>query len=152
MFAQGREKGIEPQLSDQSKKLAAASTSNWIRRNTEFFYAFQLAKVLARVNKKSFTLEAPAIEGVAPESVVSYLRESTQCWLYGLHGACIALCRACLEEALRYKLPPPSSVSRANRLEDLIDQAVKDRVLDTCLSKMAHDIRKLGNRVLHGEP
>ena len=100
LMAESRESGIRPGQAHLSKMVTQQST-DWGYRNTEFHYGFELVKVLARLNKKTFNLEAPPITGVAPASVVSYLCESTRCWLYGFHGASVALSRACLEEALK---------------------------------------------------
>jgi hypothetical protein len=106
--------------------------------------------VLARLNKKTFKLEAPAIAGLAPLSVVSYLKEGTRCWLYGFHGACISLCRACLEESLKVATPAP--ILNPSPLDLLIDEARQKQVLDDCLAAMAHSIRKKANKFLHGHP
>jgi hypothetical protein len=104
LMAKARESGIKPSHAELSKMVTQQST-DWRNRNTEFHYAFELTKVLARLNKKTFNLEAPPITGLAPASVVTYLGESTRCWLYGFHGASVALGRACLEEALKARLP-----------------------------------------------
>jgi hypothetical protein len=119
-------------------------------RNTEFHYAFELVKVLARVNKKAFNLVAPPISGVAPPSVVAYLRESTRCWLYGFHGASVALGRACLEESLKARLPVRET-AKGTTLEILIEAAERRRILDDCMAKVAHTVRKSANDFLHGE-
>ena|ERR1700733_4120143 len=92
LLAKARESGITPEHAHLSKTVTQQST-DWTHRNTEFHYAFELVKVLARLNKKTFNLEAPPITGAAPASVVSYLSESTRCWLYGFHGASVALTR-----------------------------------------------------------
>lgn len=124
-------------------------TTEWGRRNTEFHYAFELIKVLARLNKKTFNLVAPPISGIAPESVVSYLRASTRCWLYGFHGASVALSRACLEETLKVRLP--STQTGADSLEVLIETARRVGVLDDYAVQLAHTIRRTGNKFLHGK-
>jgi hypothetical protein len=143
LLAQCRESGIPPAHAPLSKMFTQQSTDSG-HRNTEFHYAFELAKVLARVNKKTFDLEAPPISGVAPASVVAYLRESTRCWLYGFHGASVALSRACLEDSLKARL------LMSGELESLIDAADRRGLLDDCAVKMADAIRKVGNRFLHG--
>ena len=144
LLAQCREGGIAPKHAPLSKMFTQQPT-DWGHRNTEFHYAFELAKVLARVNKKTFVLEAPPISGVAPPSVLSYLRESTRCWLYGFHGASVALSRSCLEDGLKALL------QMDEELESLIDAAERRGLLDDCMVKMAHRVRKAGNRFLHGQ-
>ncbi len=143
VFAQGRESGVPPEYADLSKMVTQQST-DWGHRNTEFHYAFELIRVLARLNNKTFKLEAPPITGVAPESVVSYLRESTRCWLYGFHGASVALSRACLEDALKARM------HRDECLESLIAVAKRSGLLDGCMEDFAHKVRKAANKFLHG--
>lgn len=143
-MAESRESGIDPTHADLSKMVTEQST-DWGRRNTEFHYAFELVKTLARLNKKTFSLDAPPIRGIAPASVVSYLREGTRCWLFGFHGASVALSRACLEEALKARL------SEADTLEALIEAARRDRILDDCMAQVAHTVRKNANNFLHGQ-
>jgi len=149
IMAQCRESGIPPAHAHLSKIVTQQST-DWSRRNTEFHYAFELVKVLARLNKKTFNLDAPPITGLAPASVVSYLRESTRCWLYGFHGASVALSRACLEDALKARLPAGSRVASSPQLEPLIDAARRCGLLDDCMVEVAHTVRKAANRFLHG--
>lgn len=144
LVAQMRESGASPAHAPMSKMFTQQST-DWGHRNTEFHYAFELVKVLARVNKKTFDLEAPPIVGTAPSSVVSYLRESTKCWLYGFHGASVGLSRACVEEGLRTRL------GMSGDLEPLINAAARRGVLDDCMANMAHMVRKAGNKFLHGK-
>jgi hypothetical protein len=148
VMAQGRESGIPPQLAEFSRTVTRESTE-WGRRNTEFHYAFEVVKVLARLNKKTFNLEAPPISGVAPASVVSYLKESTRCWLYGFHGASVALSRACLEDALKARVA--ANGSSPTSLEFLIEAAKRRGLLDDCMVEVAHTIRKAGNKFLHGQ-
>lgn len=144
IFAQAREGGIEPRHKDLSKQVSSQRT-DWSERNTEFYHAFDLLKVLARINKKTFYLEAPPVKDSAPTSVLSYLQESTRCWLYGFYGASVALSRACLEDSLRKVISPP-----VDSLESLINAAGRTGRLDGCMIQVAHSIRKTGNKFLHG--
>jgi hypothetical protein len=146
---QAREDGIEPQYEDLSKQVSS-DISEWGERNTEFHYSFELIKILGRLNKKTFKLVAPPIAGIAPESVRSYLRESTRCWMYGFHGASIALSRACLEESLKCALYPGAS-NDAPELNELISEASQKRRLDGCLIDTARIIQRAGNKFLHGK-
>ena len=147
LVAQARESGIPPGHAHIPKMVTQSITDSG-RRNTEFHYAFELIRVLGRLNKKTFNLEAPPISGVAPDSVVSYLRESTRCWLYGFHGASVALSRACLEDALKVRLP---RASHQQELVHLISAAKHYGVLDDCMVELAHSLRKAGNKFLHGK-
>jgi hypothetical protein len=103
-------------------------------------------KVLARLAKKTFCLEAPPIIGVATVTVFAYLRESTRCWLYGFYGASVALSRACLEDMLKERTQLDDI-----GLENLIEEATQLGVLDGCMTQMAHSVRKTANKFLHGD-
>lgn len=140
-----RETGITQSAADGARKVDQG-VNEWGRRNTEFHYAFQLIKVLARLNKKTFSLQAPPIRGTAPDSVFSYLGECTRCWLYGFHGACVALSRACLEDAVRARLPLSQG---PETLEDSINKAWECGLLDDGFRKLAHEVRRIGNKFLH---
>jgi hypothetical protein len=142
-LAQSREGGISPTHAPLSK-MFTQQAPDWGHRNTEFHYAFELTNVLARVNKKTFNLEAPPIAGLAPPSVVAYLRESTRCWLYGFHGASVALSRACLEDSLKARLRMRSG------LKSLIDAAERSGALDDCMASTARAIKDVGDKFLHG--
>jgi hypothetical protein len=129
--------------------MVTQQSTDWGRRNTEFHYAFELIKVLTRLNQETFHLEAPPITGLAPAGVVSYLRESTRCWLYGFHGASVALSRACLEDALKARLPAGDRTT--SELKTLIDVANRRQLLDDCMAEVAHTVRKAANKFLHGQ-
>lgn len=146
LLAKARESGVTPEHA-QLSKMATQQSTDWGRRNTEFHYAFELVTVLARLNKKTFALEAPPITGIAPASVVSYLSESTRCWLYGFHGASVALSRACIEEALKARLGEGYSPT----LEFLIDAAKQCQLLDDCMGDVADRVRMTANKFLHGK-
>lgn len=146
VMAVAREKGIEPEYETLSKEANLQITDGG-RRNTEIHYAFELIKVLARLNKKTFKLEAPPIVGMAPRSVLAYLSEATRCWLYGFYGASVAMSRACLEASLKSALP---SLGLAD-LSTLIQRADTSGKLDGCMKNVAHSIRRTGNKFLHGD-
>lgn len=147
-MAQARESGIEP-AHEQFGQLVTREATESGRRNTEFHYAFEPVKVLARLNKKTFNLVAPPIKGRAPESVAAYLKEGTRLWLYGFHGASVALSRACLEEILKIQLGP--RLKGPAGLESLMEMASKFGILDDPLVVLAHIVRQTGNRFLHGK-
>jgi hypothetical protein len=70
VFARARESGIEPKHVPLADLVKRELTING-ERNTEIHYAFELLKVLGRLNKKVFKLEPPPILGIAPSSVIS---------------------------------------------------------------------------------
>jgi hypothetical protein len=134
----------------------------WAELNTEFHYAVELVKVLKRLRDLTFDFSPPGIHGHAPEEAVFYLREATRCFLYGLFEASVALCRACLEEALDARLhasaqgiealmrePKQIDGKKRGKLEVLIGAGTAAKILDCPLKDSASRIQKLGNTVMH---
>ena len=160
-FAKAREEGVEPQFEGLSNKVTL-SANEQAYTNTELHYALELVKVLGRFRKWTFIFSAPPILGKVPEKLIWYLGEATRCFLYGLHRACIALCRACLEEALSVKVKGTKEGMAAlseyrhahpkRELECLIAVAHNMGYLeDDFWLKEAHKIRMRGNDILHRE-
>jgi hypothetical protein len=98
---------------------------------------------------------------VAPEQTRNYLAEATRCYLLRLNRACIAMCRACLEDNLKAVLTEKMKdelreVVQENKREcrsggemfALIEVCVRHGVL-LGHERDAHYVRDAGNRVLH---
>lgn len=128
--------------------------------NTELHYAFGMVETLRSIRQKALLLDPPPVRGLAPEEATWYLREATRCYLLGLHGACIALCRVCLEVCLKVRIPP-SELARERRrkkpdgkgkgeLEALIDAALRLGCVDDARAFCAHEVRNRGNDIMHG--
>src|SRR5437879_1076020 len=83
-----------------------------------------------------------------------YLREATQCYLYGFFQASTALFRTALETGLRdfcaRKLGSEPGVTVI--LDDLVTRAVRFHLLSQESGAMASRVRKIANRVVHDEP
>ena len=161
-FAKAREEGVEPQFDGLSKKVTL-NANEQAYTNTELHYAHELVNVLGRIRKKTFILSAPPIVGKVPEKLIWYLGEATRCFLYGLHRACIALCRACLEQALSVKVKGTKEGAVAlieyrqthpkeGGLECLIAVSNNLGYLgDDIWINQADNIRERGNTILHRE-
>jgi hypothetical protein len=122
--------------------------------------------MLKRLRDVTFNFSAPGIHGRSPEEVVFYLREATRCFLYGLFEASVALCRACLEEALKAKLhatgqgiaalmkePKKTDTGKARgELDRLISAAASVQILDGAFTLSARHIQNHGNTVMHHRP
>lgn len=63
----------------------------------------------------------------------------------------MALSRACLEEALKARLPAYDKPKYSPALEALIDTARQHRLLDDCMVNVADTVRKTANKFLHGQ-
>ena len=143
-FATARERGVEPEHEGLAKKAKGLANENG-KMNTDFHYAYELVEILERISNKTFVFDAPPIVGRAEPQTLDLLQEATRCYLFGLHRACVAICRTVLEDSLEQRVPR----GKAGNLERLIDAAVCAGVLPTELSDEAHNIRKQANAVLH---
>ena len=154
IFARARERGVEPENEEEYEK-AKRLANEYGKMNTEFHYAYELVDILERISKKTFVFDAPAIVGRAAPQTLELLQEATRCYLFGLHRACVAVCRTALEDSLKQRVPLSSLMEEAmqggeaGELERLINAAVRARVLPPDLTHIAHDVRKRANDVLH---
>jgi hypothetical protein len=127
--------------------------------NTEIHYAFELLEILAGIRRNTFVFTTLPITGVAPPAVVATLRGATRAYLFNQPRSCISLCRALVEAALGSRIGRKEIADERRRtrrpdkgtLECLIDIAAAGSrpLLSAESASRAHDIRKLGNDVLH---
>jgi hypothetical protein len=165
VLAKAREEGTQQEHVDLIEK-ATVTRTGWAELKTEFHYARELVKVLKRLREVTFDFSPPGILGRATEEVVFYLRQATRCFMYGLYESSVALCRACLEEALKakpyasgqgiealMKEPKKTEGGRTRgELERLISAAAGVMILDGPSKMLAHRIRDHGNTVMHDRP
>lgn len=154
VFAVARERGVESKHQDLSEKVKRLANENG-RMNTDFYYAYELVGILKRIRDKTFVFDAPPIVGRAEPQTMDLLQEATRCYLFGLHRACVAVCRTALEDSLKQRVPWQRWIEegmqggKAGELERWINAAVRAGVLPSELSQTAHDIRRRANGVLH---
>lgn len=81
----------------------------------------------------------------------SYLQEAARTFVFGFAQASIALSRAALEQAIRENLGYQGT-GKFVTFQELIDEALKWRILDKLTARMARDLAKIGDGVLHEKP
>ncbi len=87
-----------------------------------------------------------------PSSVTNtYLREATRTFILGLPQASIALCRAALEQSLKENLGLQLSGSFI-KFHELLEEAEKWHLLDGFTKRIARDLAKAADDVLHEKP
>ena len=99
------------------------------------------------------TLKFSRMESARTPSHVTntYLREATRAYIVGLPQACVALCRAALEQGLKENLGYQLS-GEYIKFHKLIEKALKSNLLDKITKKAARDIAKAADDVLHEKP
>ena len=95
--------------------------------------------------------------GKASAGVVELLGEATRCHLYGFHRACVAICRASMEKALKDTIAAPvlrqaQWKPKEGKLQRLLRVAHSVGLLDESHCEMADQIRRQANKVLHSDP
>jgi len=88
------------------------------------------------------------------DKVTGYLRQASECYLYGLPTAAVILCRAVLQFTLEDVIPKVGGVSlgevdRRDWLMKLINLASSTKTLPPKLVAKAHHIREIGNEAVH---
>ncbi len=125
-------------------------------------YAFEMLSKLNQVVDRSKTeavREILLLEKV-PEQVDDYVVEAAVCFRYGLDKACLAVCRAALEQILKRKIERTRGKKALQKttsggkpvqknLYDFIEDARGWKYLDDELAGAAHEIRKWGNGAVH---
>ena len=155
LAAKARESGSEPKHLEMLETLRFLANENGVMY-TDFYYALELTDVLANVRRRTFELVNLPLVGKASDDLIQLLREATKCHLFGLHKACVALCRATLERALSERLSETdraaerSSHPKRGDLENMINIAGRG-LLDRTLISFAHVVRTKGNAVMHGQ-
>jgi hypothetical protein len=160
ILAEFREKGSDPDLARLDESCWQTAPEQ-MRARMEAYYGLSLMKLLGRLSKKFPQLEHLPIVPNAPAAMRGHLAEATRCFLLKLDRACVALCRACLEEALKSRLTGPMleewhrEMARKRRTSG--DRGPMCALITVCArhgllkgrEKDAHEIREAGNRVLH---
>lgn len=96
---------------------------------------------------------SPIITRVGHQQEINvYLREATQCYLYGFFQASTALFRTALEAGLQDCFDRKLGPSPGVRLYDRIGKAVEHGLLAAVVASMAREVREAANKVIHEEP
>jgi hypothetical protein len=81
----------------------------------------------------------------------TYVREATRTFILSLPNACMALCRAALEQSLKENLGYQLS-GTYTKLHELIDEAHKYHLLDKAAKEIARSVANSADDVLHEKP
>jgi hypothetical protein len=68
-------------------------------------FAYALIWLIEPAALRASKLRAVVVGEASSEQADNYLAEACECYYYGLHTACVLMCRSLLEEALERKLP-----------------------------------------------
>lgn len=127
----------------------------------EDYYAYQFVDMLPQIVERAQALAALVVKNKPNNEIVLILREAFKSYIYGLHVACICICRCVLEQLLeeslkdrKNKLVSIGFYRRADgrekgKFEILIERALHEKILDSRGSVIAKRIVKRGNEAAH---
>lgn len=113
---------------------------------TKYFLA-NVPKYVRRTGK----LASLVVENVPSDEVRLYVREASRNYVFGHWLSSIALARTALETSLRDSLEE-SGVTPNWRLRNVIEAAVKQKLLDGPTSELAQTVKDNGDAIIHGKP
>ncbi len=143
--------GLASRKTDELRVLFKKSPELWLWC-VDWWYCKDAMDRIPQITKR-FERLSPILTQVTHRKEVNvYLREATQCYLYGFFQASVVLFRTALETGLRdfceRKLGSRTDVN----LDDLIAQTVRFHLLSEEAGAKASHVRKTANKVVHDEP
>jgi len=122
---------------------------NW---STDWWYCKDAVERIVPITRR-FVKLSPILTRVGHQQEVNvYLREATQCFLYGFFQASTALFRTALETGIKHFCDRKLGALPGAKLYDLIAQAEKLGLVSLHVGAMASDVRIAANKVIHEEP
>lgn len=121
--------------------------SSWM--HIDEFFAIEAICNLDPLIERFMELKAIFIQNKPPKEAREHLTEATQCYLQGFYQASVIVCRSVVECVLSKELRKRGQNTDRLNLEQKIDNALKEQVIDPFLCIRAHSVRKSGNAAVH---
>ena len=119
-------------------------------------YCRELLQAIPEIVQRTRALATRPFEGASHEDEESfvYLKEAANCYLFGIPSAAVVLARAAVETALKKKCSARfgKQAIEAAKLNQLIEDADRGRLLSPAAVARARKIQHAANRVLHQRP
>lgn len=117
------------------------------------FYSSELLRAVPEMVERTVSLAATSLPRDSIESFV-YLREASNCYIFGLPQAAVALSRSAIEVPLKAAVGKQIGKEKAEELGffNLLEYAGKARLLPKSDLDLAHKVRLAADSVLHEEP
>lgn len=146
---QSREMLIDGRL--KNVEAVVRSNPELILHFLDDYYTRELIAAVSGYAQRTLDLSRMEASRIPSEITNSYIQEASRTYILGLPQACIALCRAALEQSLKEQLGRQTSGSRFE-LSELINEAYKYHLLDRTTRRIAREVARDGNNVLHEKP
>jgi len=121
--------------------------SNWMP--IDEFFAIEAVSNLDPLVERFMELKAIFIHNKPPKEARRHLIEATQCYLQGFYQASIIICRSVVEYVLNKELKKKKHHGNFRNLHKIIDNALKEKIIDSPLCGVAHSVRKAGRDAIH---
>ena len=121
--------------------------SNWMP--IDEFFAIEAVSNLDPLVERFMELKAMFIHNKPPKEARKHLIEATQCYLQGFYQASIIICRSVVEYVLNKELKKKKQHGDFRNLHKIIDNAFKEKIIDSPLCGVAHSVRKAGRDAIH---
>lgn len=121
-------------------------------------YETELSKNMKGIIDRTKKLGSTYIKLRPSQEIMIYINEASRCYIYGLFNGCIVLCRALVQDGLTTELRKrglnvfdlEGKKKGKGEIEQAIDKSFASGILGKKYVKKAHDIRKMGNKCVHG--
>lgn len=121
--------------------------SNWMP--IDEFFAIEAVSNLDPLVERFMELRAIFIHNKPPKEARKHLIEATQCYLQGFYQASIILCRSVIEYVLDKEIKKKKQYAHRMTLEKIINNALKEKIIDSPLHNVAHSVQEAGNEAIH---
>jgi hypothetical protein len=140
-------------------------TAQWIAENSrsdrdresvafifDDLYTRNFLRKTENIVDRTMKLSAIAPKAIPDRGVELYLREASRCLIHGFWNSSVALSRAALELGLKHRLKGMLGgfIPSEDDLKLLLEFAQQYRVIDGAEFEMGDQVRRAGNKVLHG--
>jgi Domain of unknown function (DUF4145) len=122
---------------------------DWV---VDWWYCKEAVERIEPIKERFSKLTPILVRLTGSQEVNVYLREATQCYLYGLFQASTALFRTALETGLRESFDRKMGPVPGAKLYQMIADAEQQGLVSAHISSMADDVRKAANEVIHKTP
>lgn len=124
-------------------------------------YAREVVGKLRKIVRRASRLDKISPPRQPSGPLERYFQEAHDCYLYGFHVACVVLCRALLERALKESVDPNGALEkrteqgyrktgqRAAYIDALTAEAERRKILTDDRPELAIRVRKAGNEAIH---
>jgi hypothetical protein len=110
-------------------------------------YAHEVLNRLPKILDRATQLDVISIARMPNKSVRDYFEEAHNCYLYGFNNACLVLCRAILESALKERLTPAERSGKS--VVGMIHAAKANGLITADRAVWAEDVDRAGSTAIH---